>query len=189
MKEKILDATIKIFNTKGLKFTMDDIAGELSMSKKTIYTVFRDKDSLFLDMVDYCFDRVKTAQEAIISRPDLSTLEKLRGILAVLPEGYENIDFSKIYTLKTKYPKIYDKVAERIETGWENTYLLINKGIEEGSIRPIHIPIFKTMFESTVERFFQRDVLITSNLTYTQALNEVADIMFDGIVMNKQLEE
>jgi hypothetical protein len=182
MKEKILDATIKIFNTKGLKFTMDDIAEELSMSKKTIYTVFRDKDTLFLDMVDYCFDRVKSSQNAIISRPDLGTLEKLRGILAVLPEGYENIDFSKIYTLKTKYPKIYDKVEERIETGWENTYLLINKGIEEGCIRSFHIPIFKTMFESTLERFFQRDVLIANKLTYTQALNEVADIMFEGIV-------
>jgi hypothetical protein len=54
------------------------------------------------------------------------------------------------------------------------------------------------MFESTLERFFQRDVLIANKLTYTQALNEVADIMFEGIVMNnirpkheqnKELEE
>ena len=30
MKEKILEATIKVFNKKGLKFTMDDIAKELS---------------------------------------------------------------------------------------------------------------------------------------------------------------
>ena len=50
-KEKILEATIKVFNRKGLKFTMDDIASELSMSKKTIYTVFRDKESLFYQMV------------------------------------------------------------------------------------------------------------------------------------------
>ena len=32
-KEKILEATIKVFNRKGLKFTMDDIASELSMRK------------------------------------------------------------------------------------------------------------------------------------------------------------
>ena len=36
-REKILEATLKVFNQKGLKFTMDDIASELSMSKKTIY--------------------------------------------------------------------------------------------------------------------------------------------------------
>ena len=40
-KEVILEGTIKAFNEKGLKFTMDDVAKILGMSKKTIYTVFR----------------------------------------------------------------------------------------------------------------------------------------------------
>ena len=52
-KEVILEGTIKAFNEKGLKFTMDDVAKILGMSKKTIYTVFRDKESMFLAMVDY----------------------------------------------------------------------------------------------------------------------------------------
>mgnify|MGYP000516614089 CR=1 FL=1 len=38
-KEVILEGTIKAFNEKGLKFTMDDVAKILGMSKKTIYTV------------------------------------------------------------------------------------------------------------------------------------------------------
>ena len=50
-KTKILEATIKVFNKKGLKFTMDDIASELSMSKKTIYTVFKDKETMFYQMI------------------------------------------------------------------------------------------------------------------------------------------
>ena len=36
-KEVILEGTIKAFNEKGLKFTMDDVAKILGMSKKTIY--------------------------------------------------------------------------------------------------------------------------------------------------------
>ena len=44
LRESILEGTLKAFNQKGLKFTMDDLAGILGMSKKTIYTVFRDKD-------------------------------------------------------------------------------------------------------------------------------------------------
>lgn len=52
-RQTILEGTIRAFNRKGLKFTMDDVAKELSMSKKTIYTVFRDKESLFFAMVDY----------------------------------------------------------------------------------------------------------------------------------------
>ena len=49
LRETILEGTIQAFNKKGLKFTMDDIASLLGMSKKTIYTVFRDKESLFLN--------------------------------------------------------------------------------------------------------------------------------------------
>lgn len=36
---------------------MDDLAAILGMSKKTIYNVFSDKNSLFLDMVDYLLIR------------------------------------------------------------------------------------------------------------------------------------
>ncbi len=39
LRESILEGTLKAFNQKGLKFTMDDLAGILGMSKKTIYTV------------------------------------------------------------------------------------------------------------------------------------------------------
>jgi AcrR family transcriptional regulator len=187
MKERILEATIKVFNEKGLKFTMDDIARELSMSKKTIYTIFQDKESLFLEMVDYCFDKIKESENAIVSNPQLSTVDKLRRILGVLPEGYREIDFRQLYSLKTRYPEIYNKVEERLETGWENTFFLINQGIEEGSIRPIQIPILKTMFEATLEQFFQRDILIRHQISYSEALDQVVEILLDGILTERMI--
>ena len=52
LKEMILEGTLEVFNRKGIKFTMDDIAKALNISKKTIYTVFDDKESLFMAMVD-----------------------------------------------------------------------------------------------------------------------------------------
>ena len=181
-KTKILEATIKVFNKKGLKFTMDDIASELSMSKKTIYTVFKDKETMFYQMVDYCFDNIKRSEEQVINDDSLSTVEKIRRILCVLPEGYKDIDFRQLYLLKEKYPKIYFKVEERLENGWESTISLINQGVEEGSIRPVKIQVFKTMMEATIEQFFQRDILIANQISYQEALDEVVNILVDGIV-------
>ncbi len=181
-KEKILEATIKVFNRKGLKFTMDDIASELSMSKKTIYTVFRDKESMFFAMVDYCFDKIKESENEILSDDSLSTVEKIRGVLAVLPSGYKDVDFRQLYTLKDKYPNTYSRVEERLETGWEKTIALINQGIEEGSIRPVNVNLLKSMLEATIEQFFQRDILIRNQISYAEALEEVVNILVDGIV-------
>ena len=47
LKENIMQGTLQAFNQKGLKFTMDDIAKILGISKKTIYQVFRDKEAFW----------------------------------------------------------------------------------------------------------------------------------------------
>ena len=186
LRETILEGTVAVFNQKGLKFTMDDIAKQLGMSKKTIYTVFEDKESLLLDMVRYMFDSIKESEQKVLEDDGLSTLEKIRKILGVLPEGYSTVDFGQLYQLKEKYPKIYKKVEERLETGWEATIALIEQGITEGVVRPIQIIIVKMMLEASVEQFFQRDILIRNQISYGDALEEVVNILVDGITAERK---
>ena len=186
LREKILNATICVFIRKGLKFTMDDVASELSMSKKTIYTVFRDKETMFFEMVDYCFDSIKESEKKVLEDESLGTVAKVRAILGVLPEGYRDIDFRQLYSLKEKYPRIYEKVEQRLETGWETTIGLLEQGIEEGSIRKIQIPVLKTMLEATLEQFFKRDVLLQNKIAYQDALDEVVAILVDGILVHER---
>ena len=183
LRESILEGTLKAFNQKGLKFTMDDLAGILGMSKKTIYTVFRDKESLFLAMVDYLFDSIKESERQVLENEKLSTLEKIRAVLGVLPESYREVDFRQLYLLKDKYPVIYKQVEKRLETGWETTIQLLEQGMAEGVVRKVSIPIVKMMLEATVEQFFQRDILIQSGLSYLEALDEVVSILVNGIVV------
>lgn len=182
LRETIIEGTITVFNQKGLKFTMDDVAKQLGMSKKTLYTVFSDKESLFLAVVDYIFDSIKESEKAVLQHPNLSTLDKIQNILGVLPDGYKQIDFRQLYLLKEKYPQIYRQVERRLETGWEPTITLIEQGITEGVIRPVPVFIVKTMLEAAIEQFFQRDILIQNELSYTDALNEVVNILVNGIV-------
>lgn len=185
LKEEILKGTIQIFNEKGLKFTMDDIAERLKISKKTLYKVFDDKEDLFLTMVDYMFDTIKESEREVIEDENLSTVEKIHKILGVLPEGYKDIDLRQLYLLKDKYPKIYKQVELRLETGWEMTIELIEQGITEGCIQPIKIPILKMMLEASVEQFFQRDILIQNKISYQDALSEVVNILMEGIIVHR----
>ena len=187
-KEEILKATLQVFNDKGLKFTMDDIAERMKISKKTLYKVFDDKEALFLAMVDYMFDTIKESERAVVENEDLSTVDKIHKILGVLPEGYKDVDLRQLYLLKEKYPKIYKQVELRLETGWETTIELIEQGIAEGCIQPIRIPILKMMLEASVEQFFQRDILVQNKVSYQDALDEVVNILMEGIKVHKQQE-
>lgn len=181
LREKILMSTMEVFNNKGLKFTMDDIAKNISISKKTIYKVFNDKEEMFLELVDYLFDGIKDAEMQVANDPSLSTLDKIRKILGVMPNSYMDIDFRQLYMLRDKYPKIYERVEERLENGWELTISLIEQGMKEGVVRPVKIPVLKMMFEASLEQFFRRDVLISNKMTYQDGLAEVVDIIIDGI--------
>ena len=181
LREEILEGTVLAFRNKGLKFTMDDIASLLGMSKKTIYTVFHDKEELFLAMVDYLFDSIKESERQVSQDPGLDTVEKIRRILGVLPESYRDVDFSRLYPLREKYPAIYRQVERRLETGWETTIALLEQGMAEGVIRPVKIPILKLMLEASLEQFFQRDILIRNGMSYQAALDEVVSILMEGI--------
>ncbi len=180
-KERILKGTIQAFNEKGLKFTMDDLAKILGMSKKTIYVEFTDKNSLFLAMVDYLFDGIKESEEKIINNENLDIIEKITNILGVLPESYRDIDLRQLYMLKDKYPVIYKRVEERLENGWEKTIELLKEAMSEGKVRSVNVDIFKMMMEAALEQFFQRDILINNSLSYEEGLKEVVGILIDGI--------
>ena len=188
LKETILEGTLEVFRQKGIKFTMDDIAGKLNISKKTIYTVFDDKEDLFIAMVDYLFDSIKVSEEQVMKDESLDTLEKIRRILGVIPESYKNIDFRQLYLLREKYPATYAKVEERLETGWESTIALLEKGMAEGVVRKISIPIVKMMLEASLEQFFRRDILIRNDIGYFAALDEVVNVIVDGIAVKKGKE-
>ena len=183
LREFILDTTIQLFKLKGLKFTMDELAKEMGISKKTIYRVFPDKKTMFYRMVDFFFDKIKSKEEAILNDSSLSTEEKIRAVLGAMPDEYKDIDFSALYIVREKYPKSYDRIVQRLETGWDSTIALINVGIKEGVVRPINVTVIKAMLSATIEQFFQNDILVKNEVSYPDALASVVDIICCGIIV------
>lgn len=182
LKDRILNETILLFNQKGLKFTMDDIAKQLCISKKTIYQIFQDKKALLSEMVDHCFDDIKVSKEEVLASAGEDTVETLKALLSALPERYKVLDLRQLYVLQEKYPQTYTKVLRRLNSDWEPTLQLMKKGMEEGRIRQVSLPVFKTMMQATLEQFFKKDILLESGITYQEALEEVVQIMVNGIV-------
>lgn len=180
-KEKILNAAIDEFEKKGLKFTMDDIAKNLSISKKTLYQIYDTKEAMLLALADYCFADIKKSERLIVEDRNMDVLEKIEKILVVLPERYQNIGLQNLYLLKEKYPKIYSRVATYLSTDWDATIALLEQAKAEGKIRNISIPILQTMVESTIQSFMANDILVENNISYDEAMQEMIRVLIDGI--------
>lgn len=184
-RERILEETIAQFNEKGLKFTMDDIARNLSISKKTIYAIIGDKKTLLNEMADYCFDSIREKKEEIFKSSRQDTVCLIKEVLKAMPQQYQNIDLRQLHVLKDKYPPVYAKVAKRLESDWDTTLTLLNRGVKEGVIREFNVAVFKTMMHATLEKFFEKDILVENDITYQEALEEVVEILIDGVRIQK----
>jgi len=181
VRSKILTGSLKVLKEKGARFTMDDLARCLSMSKKTIYKVFSDKEAILTDLVDNVFDQVAKDQKIILDDRDLSVVDKLRGILCVLPVEARGINFAELFRFRGKYPRPYQRMESRIESNWEPTFELIQRGIEERQLRPVNPSVIKVIYESTIERLLYGDRAAEMELDYNEALEEVASLIIDGI--------
>lgn len=66
MKKRILDASIESLRREGLRFSVDTLAEQLKISKKTIYKYFPDKETLALALYEaYYSDAIKRAGQMI----------------------------------------------------------------------------------------------------------------------------
>lgn len=182
LKDRIIEAVIEEFNDKGLKFTMDDIAKRLGISKRTLYTVVQDKETLFIEAVDCVFGAIKDSEREVMQDTSLDIVERLKKILIVLPQKYKTIDYRQLYELKTKLPRIYAKIETRLETDWEPTFEIMEQAMAEGKIRRISLPVFQAMISGTIEYYLSRRVLIDSEIAYEEALKQMLDIIFNGII-------
>ena len=129
------------------------------------------------------FDDALIEEEMILNDESLTIPEQLTAIIGRVPERYTQNDLSQLYVLKEKYPSVYKHWKFCRENYWEGVALLLERGIKEGSIRPVSMPILKTMFQATVEQFFQKDVLVKNHIPYREALSQVADILVNGIIV------
>ncbi len=181
IRQQIMDSVINQFNQKGMKFTMDDISKELHISKKTIYKEFYDKDELFFATVDYGFSAIKQKEAEIVADDSLDLVTKISRLIVCLPDNYKNIDFRRVYQLKEKYPKVYMKLAERIESDWGETEKLLKQAMEQGLIKNVPVPLIKLMVEGAIEKFLGSEELVRTEFSYEQSLNGMIDIIINGL--------
>ena len=149
--------------------------------EKTIYQVVRDKESLFFDTATYIYEQIKRSEQAVMDDDRLTTVEKIKAILIAMPDSYSELDWRQIYQLENSYPRIFARVRVMMEQQWDNTIELLKRGIAEGVIRNIPIPVIKTMFEATLEKYMETTVLIDAGLTFDEAVQYTLDVLMNGI--------
>jgi len=144
METTIAQAAKEVFAERGYqRATLEEIAQRAGMSKATIYLYYRNKDDLFLHVVEelVLMAIAATAQEATTARPPL---EKLYGMVRGKIEFYERErEFFHIYLNEKQglevAPKTPHKKAlrEMYLQGVQTLAGVLQEGIDAGVLRPL----------------------------------------------------
>ena len=177
LRSQVISAAESLFQRSGLRFTMQEVAAALHISKKTIYTVYPSKEELLLDMVDSLFADIhrEKSQRMVASVP---IEERIRTVIVALPEQYRALDFRLLGTLDEKYPAVARRVREHLESDWEPTIALLEEGMAQGRIRPVPIPVLRQMITASIESFLAGG---ETEASYADTLAAMIDIIMNGI--------
>ena len=120
--------------------TMDSIASEFGVSKKTLYQYFTDKEDLVSQVVDFFLEDKEFDAKNTEPGNAIDDMLFIRNKVAYILKLYNN---SIELELKRTYPSLYQKVYEaKRKRIFDNTNENLKKGIAEG--------LYRNNLESTV---------------------------------------
>ncbi len=163
VRQRIIVTANHFFNRYGIKaITMDFLAEQLGISKRTIYDTFRDKDDLILHCVKL---RVHEHQ--------CELQEILKGSSNVIAAIYEiSLRGQAIYQetnplfyldLKKYYPEIYNVLMKKDDFRNDSVItIMIERGIKEGVFNEkINIGIVNIFWQELIVLIHDQDKLLT----------------------------
>jgi AcrR family transcriptional regulator len=136
MKKNIILKATELFMKLGFKsVTMDDIAKEMGISKKTIYTHFNNKETIIGVVTDHVFETVCEDIDAICDL-NQNPIQELYAIKKRVMQYMQKEKASPTYQLQKYYPAIYNNIKQRQFSYMQQCVVKnLNRGLEQDLYR------------------------------------------------------
>jgi AcrR family transcriptional regulator len=136
MQDRILNKARELMFQTGVKHvTMDDLATQLGISKKTIYQYFKDKDDLVSSVVEF-----ELANHALICNQSMqkadNAVHEIFLLMNVIQEMFNRMNPLALFEIEKYYPLAFEKIKNHKDDFiFSMISANLEKGIEEGLYR------------------------------------------------------
>jgi AcrR family transcriptional regulator len=164
--------------------TMDVLARELGMSKKTLYAYFSGKDAIVAAVIDDIERSMRGRIEAILDAAELSFVQKLHGLITVVGTQYAAATPSFLSDLQRFAPPLYRKIDDlrsRLLPAFIGRLLIT--GITEGMVRKDIDPNFAVQFQlQAANGILRPDSLERLGLSAHEAFEKAIGFFFAAVL-------
>lgn len=181
--DKIVHTADRLFTRFGVRsVTMDDVAREISISKKTLYKCFRDKDELVRTTISEHIRQMDKDIERIMSEEPDPVLQIAR-IAEFVMEVNRNVNPSVMYDLRKYHHECYNDFVNHRDTHTFNSVKQnLSTGIELGLYRPdLDLEVITRVYGYLVYSLFDQTLLGDGQVSFDRAFAEIVKYHLNAI--------
>ena len=187
---ELIASVAQLFMRLGIKsLTMDEIARQLGVSKKTLYKYASDKKELVSKAVQLAIDE----EESLLSEmheANGNAIDKIFAINTMISEKLQSIQPAVIFDMQKYYPEawaimeehksvfIHNQIKENLEEG-------IKQGLNRNNMNP---ELVSRIYVTLINSIFDSPIYSLSNHSFKETHTEVARYHLRGITNKKGVE-
>jgi AcrR family transcriptional regulator len=164
--------------------TMDCLAGELGMSKKTLYAHFPTKEALVVAVIEDKVADFRAGLQALVDAAGLDFPERARRIVGHVAGQMGEISPIFLRDLERQMPDLFARIEairrEVLPRVWSR---MLTEGFERGHVRDdVEVPFICELVLLSVEGLLRPANLDRFSLAPRQVIDRVLSILFAGIL-------
>jgi len=164
--------------------TMDELAGELGMSKKTLYVHFASKEALMHAVIEDFSREIRASADELFANRKLNFAEKLRGFAEGMVERTAQMSPRLLRDLQRFAPEIYRQVTEMREKNIPYVFgRFIEEGRQSGMVRAdVDTRFAVAFFLSAMNGLIQPTTMDRLGLAPRDIAPRAIDLLFGGLL-------
>lgn len=181
MKARIMKAFLEEIHETSMKFTMDDLARRLGISKRTLYENFSSKTEILDAIIDSTLQEFDEKTAVIIQDPKLPLIEKIRKVIMVVPNYNDFYNWQILDQMQKTHPAQWERVHTALNE-WDELRELIEQGIREGLIADQNVSLLMKLIIDATNSTMDRKFFYDNSINVTEAMNSIVDVLLFGFI-------
>jgi len=181
---RVVARAFEMMRERGCRaLTMDDLARDLGMSKKTLYVLVQSKEGLVERGIREFVGQTEGALGVVLDEPGLDFLARKERFFATVFGRLGTLPPRLFHDLEREFPRLRGLIGElRAEVLPKMLGRLLAIGAAEGRVRPdVDAGLFCTVFLAGANALLCPEMLDRFRLHPAEMASRLARLMFDGV--------
>lgn len=189
MKQTIIKKALEDFMQYGFKsFTMDDLASQLGISKKTLYEHFSSKNDLVEAVLDFALEEFACTD---ISEGGNNVIENIFNHIKDIHMRYKLGSSRPLWELQKYYPKTYERmIIEFRKNDEKEVKNILQRGLKEGLFREnLDVAYITAFFSGLMEMKQNSEIFPENKFSLSDIIYKNNEFFIRILVNEKGLKE